>query len=99
VRKAIGATRADILRQFFAESVLLTTVSGVLGLTFGMGACLALAQSSLARLRAPSDHFPYFDHRFNGYAFPDYVYGRNVSGTTRGGYDSCGLAALRMTLL
>ena len=47
VRKAIGATRADILRQFFAESVLLTTVSGVLGLTFGMGACLALANLPL----------------------------------------------------
>ena len=41
--KAIGATRADILRQFFAESAMLTVVSGALGLTFGMGACLALA--------------------------------------------------------
>jgi putative ABC transport system permease protein len=43
VRKAIGATRADILRQFFAESVMLTTVSGFLGLSFGMGACFALS--------------------------------------------------------
>jgi putative ABC transport system permease protein len=42
VRKAIGATRADILRQFFAESALLTVVSGALGLTFGAGICLAL---------------------------------------------------------
>jgi putative ABC transport system permease protein len=42
VRKAIGATRGDILHQFFAESVLLTTVSGLLGLTFGTGICLAL---------------------------------------------------------
>ena len=47
VRKAIGATRADILRQFFAESVMLTAVSGVLGLTFGMGACLALSNLPL----------------------------------------------------
>ncbi len=47
VRKAIGATRADILRQFFAESVMLTAVSGVLGLTFGMGACFALSSLPL----------------------------------------------------
>jgi putative ABC transport system permease protein len=43
VRKAIGATRRDILRQFFAESAILTTVSGVLGLTFGVGLCVALS--------------------------------------------------------
>ena len=42
VRKAIGATRRDILRQFFAESAILTVVSGVLGLTFGLGACVAM---------------------------------------------------------
>ena len=47
MRKAIGATRADILRQFFAESAMLTVVSGALGLTFGMGACLALASLPL----------------------------------------------------
>jgi putative ABC transport system permease protein len=47
VRKAIGATRADILRQFFAESVMLTAASGVLGLTFGMGACFALSSLPL----------------------------------------------------
>jgi putative ABC transport system permease protein len=42
VRKAIGATRRDILRQFFAESAILTIVSGVLGLMFGVGACVAM---------------------------------------------------------
>jgi len=42
VRKAIGATRRDIVRQFFAESAILTVVSGVLGLTFGVGACVAM---------------------------------------------------------
>jgi putative ABC transport system permease protein len=41
-RKAMGATKRDILRQFFAESAMLTIVSGVLGLTFGMGTCAAL---------------------------------------------------------
>jgi putative ABC transport system permease protein len=43
VRKAIGATRRDILRQFFAESAILTAVSGGLGLTFGVGICVAMA--------------------------------------------------------
>jgi putative ABC transport system permease protein len=47
VRKAIGATRGDILRQFFAESALLTAASGFLGLTLGMGACLALSNLPL----------------------------------------------------
>jgi putative ABC transport system permease protein len=41
-RKAMGATKRDILRQFFAESAMLTVVSGILGLTFGMGTCTAL---------------------------------------------------------
>jgi putative ABC transport system permease protein len=38
-RKAMGATKRDILRQFFAESAMLTMVSGVVGFTFGMGTC------------------------------------------------------------
>ena len=41
-RKAMGATKRDILRQFFAESAMLTIVSGLLGLSLGMGTCLAL---------------------------------------------------------
>jgi len=47
VRKAMGATRNDILRQFFAESALLTAVSGALGLIFGVSLCLALAEVPL----------------------------------------------------
>ena len=41
-RKAMGATRRDIVRQFFAESAMLTVVSGLLGLSFGMGTCAAM---------------------------------------------------------
>ena len=41
-RKAMGATKRDILRQFFAESAMLTIVSGILGLTFGVGLCVAV---------------------------------------------------------
>jgi putative ABC transport system permease protein len=43
VRKALGATRGDIMRQFFAESAILTMVSGVLGLTVGLALCAAMA--------------------------------------------------------
>jgi len=41
-RKAMGATKRDILRQFFAESAMLTVVSGVLGLSVGLGTCTAM---------------------------------------------------------
>ena len=47
VRKALGATSRDILRQFFAESALLTVVSGVLGLTFGVGLCIGISNLPL----------------------------------------------------
>jgi putative ABC transport system permease protein len=35
IRKSLGATRRDILRQFLAEAVTLTTIGGALGLTVG----------------------------------------------------------------
>jgi putative ABC transport system permease protein len=41
-RKAMGATKGDILRQFFAESAMLTTVSGILGLSTGVGICVLM---------------------------------------------------------
>lgn len=39
VRKALGATQHDILMQFFAESVVLTCFSGLLGFAAGLGFC------------------------------------------------------------
>jgi putative ABC transport system permease protein len=42
MRKALGATRMDILWQFFAESATLTFVSGLLGFGIGVGFCLAV---------------------------------------------------------
>jgi len=41
-RKAMGATKRDILRQFFAESAMLTIGSGILGLSVGLGTCIAI---------------------------------------------------------
>jgi putative ABC transport system permease protein len=47
VLKAIGATKADILKQFFSESVALTILSGTLGYAVGVGLCLLLAVAPL----------------------------------------------------
>ena len=42
VRKALGATAVDIKRQFLVESAIITLVSGITGLAFGVGICLLL---------------------------------------------------------
>ncbi len=47
VRKAMGATKSDILKQFFAESAILTIVSGGIGLGFGVGLCVLMALAPL----------------------------------------------------
>jgi putative ABC transport system permease protein len=46
IRKALGATRRDIRRQFLAESVTLTFLGGVLGLIAGMGLAGVVAAAS-----------------------------------------------------
>jgi putative ABC transport system permease protein len=46
-RKAMGATKRDILRQFFAESAMLTIVSGILGLSVGIGICVLMGAAPL----------------------------------------------------
>lgn len=49
LRKALGATNTDILRQFLFEAVFLTLAGGTIGITlgivFGYGASIALSQS------------------------------------------------------
>ena len=42
IRKALGATRFDILTQFLAESVVLCVLGGVLGMLLGVGVARAL---------------------------------------------------------
>ncbi|MGE0882246.1 MAG: ABC transporter permease [Blastocatellales bacterium] len=39
IRKALGATSSNVLRQFFSEGLLLTLLSGTIGLGIGIGLC------------------------------------------------------------
>lgn len=46
IRKAMGARRRDILNQFLIEAVVLSVTGGVVGIGFGIGGSLLLAQSA-----------------------------------------------------
>jgi putative ABC transport system permease protein len=43
ILRALGATKADILNQFLAESAVITVLSGLIGYSFGVGICLLMA--------------------------------------------------------
>jgi len=47
ILKAMGATKSDILKQFFSESVALTVLSGAIGYALGVGICVLLATAPL----------------------------------------------------
>jgi putative ABC transport system permease protein len=44
IRMAVGARGGDILRQFLVESVLLTSLGGVVGVGLGIGASIGITQ-------------------------------------------------------
>jgi putative ABC transport system permease protein len=44
VRRCIGATRGDIVRQFLVECLVITVIGGLLGVGGGVGAAQAIAR-------------------------------------------------------
>jgi putative ABC transport system permease protein len=42
VRRALGATKADILRQFLTESIMQCLIGGAIGIAIGFACALAL---------------------------------------------------------
>jgi len=46
LRKAIGATRGDIVSQFLAEAVVLTVTGGIIGILLGWGVSVAISTFS-----------------------------------------------------
>lgn len=46
IRKSLGATRADIQRQFLVEAVLLSTLGGICGVASGWGLALLVASAT-----------------------------------------------------
>lgn len=43
LRKALGAKRSDILKQFLLEAVILSVTGGAIGILFGLGASMIIA--------------------------------------------------------
>jgi putative ABC transport system permease protein len=44
VRRAVGATQSDVLRQFLTESVIQCLIGGAIGVAIGFGCALALRE-------------------------------------------------------
>jgi putative ABC transport system permease protein len=57
IRMALGARPRDILRQFLVESIVLSTIGGLIGLSLGYGASLGVTK--LINIILPSADWPF----------------------------------------
>jgi putative ABC transport system permease protein len=46
IRKALGATRGDILKQFLVEAIVISLIGGGIGIAAGAGASAAVARAA-----------------------------------------------------
>lgn len=54
IRKAIGAKRKDILRQFLLESAVISSIGGLLGVFFGLAGSLAINIAGISTSIVPN---------------------------------------------
>jgi putative ABC transport system permease protein len=57
IRMALGARPRDILRQFLVESVVLSSLGGVIGIALGVGASAGI--TAIINIVLPTSHWPF----------------------------------------
>ena len=57
IRMALGARPRDILRQFLVESVVLSSIGGVLGIALGVGASAGI--TAIINVVLPTSNWPF----------------------------------------
>ena len=58
IRRALGATRSNILGQFLLEAALLSCLGGLTGVLFGVGLLFAASQALTAWLGSWTAYYP-----------------------------------------